>query len=216
MTMKTNTRKPGDPAGSPAARAGGRSPTAVVPDRWWWHYQVLQELRDRLIDDRDAQREQAREALEPHSMDFADSGTDEFDHDLALALLSQHQDALLEVGAAMRRILDGTYGVCEETGEPIPDERLRAVPWTRHTREVEARLEKAGLAHPARFPAVASIQGEGPGGLVQVEDPELEYGQAREVARQKRDEAAEAIEQGADEPEERFPAPIPVEEETQP
>jgi len=215
MTMKTDHRKSGDPAAAPAGRDGSRSQTSTVPDRWRWHYQVMQELRERLIDDRDARREFAREALEPHSMDFADSGTDEYDHDLALALLSQHQDALMEVGAAMRRILDGTYGVCEETGEPIPDERLRAVPWTRHTREVEARLEKAGLVHPARLPAVASIQGEGPGGLVQVEDPELEYGQGREVARQKRDEAAEAIEQGTDGPEEDSAERVAVEEQNQ-
>lgn len=39
----------------------------------------------------------------------------------------------------------GTYGICEESGEAIPAARLKAVPWTRFTREVEERLEKKGF-----------------------------------------------------------------------
>ena len=38
---------------------------------------------------------------------------------------------LQEIDAALGRIEAGTYGVCEETEEPIEEERLRAIPWTR-------------------------------------------------------------------------------------
>lgn len=82
---------------------------------------------------------------ESHSGDLADSATDEFDHDMALSLLVHDQNALGEVTAAIRRIQEGQYGICEKTGLPIPAARLRAVPWTRHTREVEERLEKKGV-----------------------------------------------------------------------
>jgi RNA polymerase-binding transcription factor DksA len=89
-------------------------------------------------------------------MDLADSATDEFDHDMAFSLLAHEQNALYEVNAAIRRIQDGTYGICEETGKAIPDERLQAVPWTRYTREVEERLENergVQLAHLNLYPA---------------------------------------------------------------
>ncbi len=116
-----------------------------VPSCWSWHYQRLQALRDRLLALRDIQIAEASEALEPHSMDMADSASDEFDHDMLLGILSHEQDALFELDASIRRILDGKYGVCEETGRSIPAARLRAVPWTRYIREVEERLEREGL-----------------------------------------------------------------------
>ena len=74
----------------------------------------------------------------------ADSATDEFDHDLALTRLSVEQDALYEINVALNRILNRSYGVCEETGRVIPSARLKAIPWTRFTREVEERLEQDG------------------------------------------------------------------------
>jgi DnaK suppressor protein len=43
------------------------------------------------------------------------------------------RDRLAEVEAALVRIEDGTYGVCEETGDPIPFARLLAEPTTRYT-----------------------------------------------------------------------------------
>ncbi len=153
-----------------------------VPTRWSWHHQQLQSIRDRLLEHHDIQIAEVSEPLEPHSMDMADSATDEFDHDMALGILSQEQDALCEVDAAIRRILDGKYGICEETGRLIPAARLRAVPWARHTQEVAERLEQEGCVSHARLGAVSSIQTSGPPGLLKTEDPEDEDMLAREVA----------------------------------
>lgn len=77
-------------------------------------------------------------------MDPADSASDEFDHNVALAVLSAEQDALLEIDAALNRIRTGTYGTCEATGKPIPAARLRAIPWTRFAHSAEAQQEVAG------------------------------------------------------------------------
>jgi RNA polymerase-binding protein DksA len=118
------------------------SPSPQVPRQWVWYYQRLQAFRDHLLESRSVQIADVSGPLEAQSTDTADSATDEFDHDLALGILSREQDALYEVEAAIRRILDGSYGICEETGKPIPVNRLRAVPWTRFTREVEERLEQ--------------------------------------------------------------------------
>jgi DnaK suppressor protein len=111
------------------------------------------------MDDRDARREQTLQPLPQDTNDQADCGTDEFDHDLAFSILSQEESALHEVDAAIRRIEEGTYGVCEETGQPIPDARLRAVPWTRYEKKVQERLEREGVIKQTRLAPVADIRG---------------------------------------------------------
>ena len=144
----------------------GRASTATpsserVPAQWRWHYRVLLSLQGRLLRECGELRHAVAEPLEPHSMNEADSATDEFDHDLALTQLSAEQDALYEVNEALKRILNGSYGICEETGEAIPAARLRAVPWTRFTREIEERLEKKGIVHGARLNKADTVRSKG-------------------------------------------------------
>jgi len=119
---------------------------------------VLLVLRERLLAERQARLTEAAQPLEPHSMNAADSASDEFDHNVALAMLSTEQDALHEIDAALSRIRTGTYGGCEETGKPIPAARLKAIPWTRFARAAEARHEAAGAIRPPRLGALGSIR----------------------------------------------------------
>jgi RNA polymerase-binding transcription factor DksA len=133
-------------------------PASHVKLKWAWHFQTLLALRDRLLERRLARWEEVTQPLEPHSMHMADSATDELDHDLALTEISTEQDALYEVDAALRRILNGTYGVCEQTGQPIPGARLRAVPWTRFSREAEVRWEGQGMAGKTHLAPLRSAQ----------------------------------------------------------
>lgn len=79
--------------------------------------------------------------LSSYSQHMADAGTDTFDRDFALSLLSSEQDALYEIEEAIQRILSGAYGTCEITGNPIGDERLEAVPFTRYSLEGQKQLE---------------------------------------------------------------------------
>ena len=80
--------------------------------------------------------------LSGYSQHMADAGTDTFDRDFALGMVSSEQDALIEIEAAIERIFEGTYGVCEMTGKKIRDERLMAVPFTRYSVETQKQLEK--------------------------------------------------------------------------
>lgn len=132
-----------------------------VPAKWRWHYRVLVSLQERLLGERRELRRAISEPLEPHSLDAADSATDEFDHSLTLSQLDLEQDALYEVNAALHRIADGTYGVCQESGMAIPAPRLRAIPWTRFTREVEEQLEKKGAVSSARLGKASTVRGDG-------------------------------------------------------
>jgi RNA polymerase-binding transcription factor DksA len=72
---------------------------------------------------------------------MADAGTDAFDRDFALGMLSTEQDTIYQIEQAIDRIQNGTYGVCEITGKRISPQRLEAIPWTRFSLEAERRLE---------------------------------------------------------------------------
>lgn len=63
---------------------------------------------------------------------LADLGTDTFEHDISVGLLENTFNMLEMTRSALRRITDGTYGVCQECGKEIPAKRLRAVPYTPH------------------------------------------------------------------------------------
>jgi RNA polymerase-binding transcription factor DksA len=102
---------------------------------------------------------------------MADTGTDNFDRDFALSLLSSDQDAIYEIEEALKRIERGTYGVCELTGKPIPKARLDAIPWTRFTVEAQIQLEREGQLRQRRLGALGTVDTVG---AVEVEDTEAE------------------------------------------
>ncbi len=55
-----------------------------------------------------------------------------------LALSAQARDAVEQIDAALRRIDEGTYGVCIASGKPIPRQRLNAIPWATERVEYKA------------------------------------------------------------------------------
>ncbi|PYL68791.1 MAG: molecular chaperone DnaK [Verrucomicrobia bacterium] len=83
-------------------------------------------------------------------MHQADAGSDAYDRDFALSLLSQEQDALYEIDEALKRIELGTYGKCEMSGRSIPRARLEAIPFARFTVECQSQLEKQSKASRVR------------------------------------------------------------------
>jgi RNA polymerase-binding transcription factor DksA len=106
-----------------------------------------------------------------YSLHMADSGTDNFDRDFALSLLSSDQDAIYEIEEALRRIQRGTYGTCELTGKSIPRARLDAIPWTRFTVEAQAQLEREGALRQKRLGSLGTVDATG---AVEVEEEEEE------------------------------------------
>jgi len=80
--------------------------------------------------------------LSGYSQHMADAGTDTFDRDFALSLVSSEQELLFEIEEALKRIRKGTYGICEITNLPISSDRLAAVPFTRYSLDGQKELEK--------------------------------------------------------------------------
>jgi len=87
-----------------------------------------------------------------HGLHQADAGSDSYDRDFALNLLSQEQDALFEIDEALKRITSSAYGVCEMSGKQIPKARLEARPFARFTVECQNEIEKKNRFTRVRQP----------------------------------------------------------------
>ena len=113
-----------------------------IKPEWQGYYNTLLDLRERLRAQMSGLAKESATEMESYSLHMGDSGTDNFDRDFALSLLSSDQDAIYEIEEALKRIERGTYGVCELTSKNIPKARLEAIPFARLTVECQAQWEK--------------------------------------------------------------------------
>jgi RNA polymerase-binding transcription factor DksA len=132
-----------------------------IKSEWQKYYETLLDLRERLIAQMNGLAKESAEEMSSYSLHMADSGTDNFDRDFALSLLSSDQDAMYEIEEALKRIEKNTYGICELTGKSIPKARLEAIPWTRFTVEAQAQLEREGALRQRRLGALGSVDSAG-------------------------------------------------------
>ncbi|MDB6147182.1 MAG: yocK [Spartobacteria bacterium] len=138
----------------------------------------LLQLRDAMVDSmagvaQDTLRSRAEGSeASAFGMHQADAGSDAYDRDFALSLLSQEQDALYEIDQALKRIEMGSYGTCEMSGKAIPRARLEAIPFARFTVECQSQLEKQNRASRVRQ-SVTSLFGltDEEGGETEEEEP---------------------------------------------
>jgi len=125
--------------------ASGNSGGDTIPRKWKKYYNMLIELRNEVQTELNLHSSDTlKRSQKEDSGDIAisvDAGSDNFDRDFALSLLSSEQEALNEIEAAIERIHKGTYGTCEVTGEPIKADRLEAVPFTRFSVEGQKQYE---------------------------------------------------------------------------
>jgi RNA polymerase-binding transcription factor DksA len=143
-----------------AAKANGKVNVKLTPFLIKQRERLLQ-LRDSMLDsmmgvakDNLRTRAEGSEAS-AFGMHQADAGSDAYDRDFALSLLSQEQDALYEIEEALKRIDLGTYGICEMSAKPIAHPRLEALPFARYTVECQSQIEKQGKVTRARVPVTS-------------------------------------------------------------
>ena len=74
--------------------------------------------------------------------DMAELGSDNYDQELTLNLLGSERDTLDQIDGALKRIEDGSFGRCEECGEPIPRPRLEAIPYATECVRCASRREE--------------------------------------------------------------------------
>ena len=110
-------------------------------------YQRLLDLRDGILDamygvTHDTLKNTDGMETGGGGMHTGDAGSDSYDRDFALNLLAKEQDALNEIEQAIQRAEEGAYGICEMSGERIPNERLEAIPFARYTVSCQAVWEQ--------------------------------------------------------------------------
>jgi DnaK suppressor protein len=148
--------------GRPAVQTkSNRNGAVKIKAEWQKFYDRLLELRDQLMRQMNGLAKESAQEMAGYSLHMADSGTDNFDRDFALSLLSSDQDAIYEIEEALKRIEKNTYGVCELTGKSIPRARLEAIPWTRFTVQAQAQLEKEGALRQRRLGQLGSVDSVG-------------------------------------------------------
>lgn len=98
-----------------------------------WKEEIIQQTRETLMG--------LHEDSTQHA-DLADRATSETDRALELRARDRHRKLIAKIDAALARIEDGTYGYCEETGEPIGLRRLDARPIATLSLEAQERHER--------------------------------------------------------------------------
>lgn len=129
-----------------------------VPQKWKKYYNLLVDLLEKYkrgVSERSSEilKKSVREEsgdLSAYGQHQADVGTESFERDMAFSMISNDKVIVGEIEAAIERIKNGTYGICEYTGKPIPEARLLSIPYTRYTiegqrhKEDEIRKQKLG------------------------------------------------------------------------
>ncbi len=83
-----------------------------------------------------------RSDLSSMPIHMADLGTDSYEQEFTLELMDSERKIITEIDQALGRIEEGTYGICQVHGEPIPKPRLEAIPWARCCVSCASLLEK--------------------------------------------------------------------------
>ena len=105
-------------------------------------------FRKRLLDWKDEILKEARDTLQhlqdenQNHPDLADRASSETDRAIELRARDRQRKLIAKIDAALHRIDDGTYGYCEETGDPIAIKRLEARPIATLSVEAQERHER--------------------------------------------------------------------------
>lgn len=102
-----------------------------------WRDQIIKECSETITDMQDNQIE----------ADLIDAAAKEVDHTITLRARDRERKLLKKIDEALRRIENGTYGYCEDTGEPIGLKRLDARPIATLSIEAQERHEREERTH---------------------------------------------------------------------
>ena len=102
----------------------------------------LLEERRKIVSDMDKLVKESNELGKDGTPDIGDEASDLSNRQLLLSLNEADRAKLMEIDEALERIEEGTYGICEECGEPISIKRLEVKPTAIYCVECKSRLEK--------------------------------------------------------------------------
>lgn len=147
---------PSGPKAPVVGAIGGQDQTHLPPDQrvktkfskkeLEQYRQILLRKRAELVGDISNMEEEALRqssgSLSNVPQHMAEQGTDTYDQALSLDLAAVDRNLLREIDDALKRIAEGTYGICERTGNVIKSERLQEIPWARYSIEAAREMER--------------------------------------------------------------------------
>jgi len=77
-----------------------------------------------------------------YSQHQADEGSNDFDRKMSIHLTDEELQLMKKIDHALQKIEEGTYGICDMTGKPIPKQRLSAIPYASVTVEAQEKAEQ--------------------------------------------------------------------------
>ncbi|MFD1333980.1 TraR/DksA C4-type zinc finger protein [Oceanobacillus iheyensis] len=98
-------------------------------DKLNYFKEKLQQMKEELEDKRNINSNS--DELADYDNHPADMGTEQFEQQRDAGLNLMRENQLKEIEDALQKIEDGTYGISEKSGEPIPEERLEVMPTAR-------------------------------------------------------------------------------------
>ncbi|MDH3584710.1 MAG: TraR/DksA family transcriptional regulator [Phycisphaerae bacterium] len=111
---------------------------------------ILRQRRAEILGDMSAMSDEALKNNDSANLShtpihLADVGTDNYEQELTLTLVQSDREMVSQIDAALQRIADGTYGICEATGKAINKTRLTAKPWAKYSIEAARDMEQRGV-----------------------------------------------------------------------
>jgi len=102
----------------------------------------LLETKSKLLEEMDTEQKAQREGNKDEGMDAYDLASEERDREINFILSDRERAKIKEIDDALARLADHSYGVCEECGLDIGEERLKALPFTRVCRDCQQDRER--------------------------------------------------------------------------
>ena len=124
-----------------------------LPDEEFMSSEQIEYFRSKLISWKESILKESKETIEDMQTDtrnipdFTDRASEETDRALELRTRDRQRKLISKIDSALRRIEDGTYGFCEETGDPISFKRLDARPIATLSIEAQERHERRERVH---------------------------------------------------------------------
>jgi len=104
--------------------------------------EILEEIKHISDDTLKKSQKEASGDISGYTYHMADVATDTYDREFSLGLASNERKLLYELDDALKKIEDGTFGICEECKTLIAKTRLKAVPYARFCVKCQEKKEK--------------------------------------------------------------------------
>jgi RNA polymerase-binding transcription factor DksA len=147
-TQVTKRKKSTTKKTTTTTKAPRRAKSRLKPEDFEIFRTLLIDKRRHVLSALDSMETEALRSDESDSssmpIHMADVGSDAYEQDLKLGISASERERITEIDAALQRIADGTYGVCELSGKAIKKARLRAKPWARWTIDTARENERTG------------------------------------------------------------------------